>query len=158
MVNGVLTEVTQSSTVPDPFFGQGNIIFNILRECYFMVIIIIVISALGNRPQGSKFIYMTCVFVFAFLMLVMLYVAVFTIYQTVPKTLAGWKNVGTLLQTSPAFRDIIISLGSTYILYFFSSFLYGEPFHMFTSFIQYLTLLPSYVNILMVSISISYRL
>ncbi|KAH8550047.1 glycosyltransferase family 2 protein [Umbelopsis sp. PMI_123] len=150
MVNGVLTQVTESTDVPDPFFGQGSIVFNVLREVYFMVIIMIVISALGNRPQGSKVIYMTCVFVFAFLMLVMLYVAIFTIYQTVPKTLAGWKNIGSLLKTSPAFRDIIISLGSTYILYFFSSFLYGEPYHMFTSFIQYLTLLPSYVNILMV--------
>jgi chitin synthase len=151
MVDGKLTQVTQATTVPDPFFGHGDIVFTFLRELYIMVIIIIVISALGNRPQGSKTIYWICVIVFALLMLVMLYVAGFTIWQTVPKTVAGWKNAINLFQSSPAFRDIIISLGSTYVLYFFSSFLYGQPWHMFTSFIQYLALLPSYVNILMVS-------
>lgn len=151
MVNGVLTQMTQATTVPDPFYGQGTIVFTFLRELYIMVIIIIVISALGNRPQGSKMIYWACVVIFALLMLVMLYVAGFTIWQTVPKSVSEWKNAATLFETSPAFRDIIISLGSTYVLYFFSSFLYGEPWHMFTSFLQYLALLPSYVNILMVS-------
>ncbi|KAJ2960881.1 hypothetical protein NQZ79_g3856 [Umbelopsis isabellina] len=150
MVNGVLTQETQQTTVPDPFYGHGDIAFTFLRELYIMVIIVIVISALGNRPQGSKMIYWLCVIVFALLMLVMLYVAGFTIWQTVPKSVSAWKSAYHLFQTSPAFRDIIISLGSTYFLYFFSSFLYGEPWHMFTSFIQYLALLPSYVNILMV--------
>jgi chitin synthase len=151
MVNGVLTQETQQTTVPDPFYGHGDIAFTFLRELYIMVIIVIVISALGNRPQGSKMIYWLCVIVFALLMLVMLYVAGFTIWQTVPKSVSAWKSAYHLFQTSPAFRDIIISLGSTYFLYIFSSFLYGEPWHMFTSFIQYLALLPSYVNILMVS-------
>jgi chitin synthase len=150
MVNGVLTEVTQETSVPDPFYGYGSIAFTFLRELYIMVIVIIVISALGNRPQGSKTIYWICVVIFCILMLVMLYVAGFTIWQTVPKSVSEWENAYNLFQTSPAFRDIIISLGSTYVLYFFSSFLYGEPWHMFTSFIQYLLLLPSYVNILMV--------
>lgn len=115
-----------------------------------MVIVIIIISALGNRPQGSKALYYLCVVLFGLLMIVMLYVSGFSIYQTVPKTLAGWESSVTLFQTSPAFRDILISLASTYVLYFFSSFAYGEPWHMFTSFGQYMLLLPSYVNILMV--------
>jgi len=32
---------------------------------------------------------------------------------------------------------------ATYGLYFFGSFLHFEPYHMFTSFIQYMFLLPS---------------
>ncbi|KAJ2863680.1 hypothetical protein FB639_005264, partial [Coemansia asiatica] len=48
------------------------------------------------------------------------------------------------------FRDIVISMAATYGLYFFSSFLYFEPWHMFTSFIQYTLWLPSSINILMV--------
>lgn len=150
MYQGQLVQVTEATSVPDPFYGQGEAIFTTLRECYIMVIVVIIISALGNRPQGSKALYYLCVVLFAILMMVMLYVAGFTVYQTVPKTFAGWKSAVTLFETSPAFRDIIISLGSTYVLYFFSSFIYGEPFHMFTSFAQYMLLLPSYVNILMV--------
>lgn len=39
---------------------------------------------------------------------------------------------------------------ATYGLYFLSSLLYLEPWHMLHSFVQYLFLLPSYVNILLI--------
>lgn len=54
-----------------------------------------------------------------------------------------------LLKTTPALQQIVVALGATYGLYFISSFMHYEPWHMFTSFIQYMFLLPSYVNILM---------
>jgi len=43
---------------------------------------------------------------------------------------------------------LIIALASTYGLYFVASFLYLDPWHMFTSFIQYILLQSSYINIL----------
>lgn len=43
-----------------------------------------------------------------------------------------------------------MSLMATYGLYLVSSLMYLEPWHMLTSFIQYLFLLPSYVNILLI--------
>ena len=46
------------------------------------------------------------------------------------------------------FTNMIVSLASTLGLYFLMSFLYLDPWHMFTSFLQYMFLLPSYVNIL----------
>lgn len=46
------------------------------------------------------------------------------------------------------FFTLIVSLASTYILYFVVSFLFFDPWHMFTSFIQYLLLTPTYINIL----------
>jgi len=46
------------------------------------------------------------------------------------------------------FYTLIISLASTYVLWFVVSFLFFDPWHMFTSFIQYLLLTPTYVNIL----------
>jgi len=45
---------------------------------------------------------------------------------------------------------MFLSLLATYGLYFISSFMYLQPGHMFNSFIQYLLLLPSFTNILMV--------
>jgi chitin synthase len=46
------------------------------------------------------------------------------------------------------FYTLIISLASTYLLWFIVSFLFFDPWHMFTSFIQYLFLTPTYINIL----------
>ena len=49
----------------------------------------------------------------------------------------------SLIKTNAAFRDIVISLAATYGLYFIGSFMHFEPWHMFTSFLQYMFLLPS---------------
>jgi chitin synthase len=46
------------------------------------------------------------------------------------------------------FYTLIISLASTYLLWFIVSFLFFDPWHMFTSFLQYLLLTPTYINIL----------
>ena len=45
---------------------------------------------------------------------------------------------------------ILIALAATFGLYFVASFLYLDPWHMFTSFPQYLLLMSSYINVLMV--------
>jgi chitin synthase len=52
-----------------------------------------------------------------------------------------------LVINNPTFRDLIVSLLSTYALYFLMSFLFFEPWHMFTSFLQYLLISPSYINV-----------
>src|SRR5437660_1094611 len=49
----------------------------------------------------------------------------------------------SLIQTNKTFREIVISLAATYGLYLFGSIIHLEPWHMFTSFIQYMFLLPS---------------
>jgi chitin synthase len=67
--------------------------------------------------------------------------------QSELKSANGNLSVGAIL-SNELFRDLIISLCSTYILYFVASFMFLEPWHMFTSFIQYLLLSPSYINVL----------
>jgi len=54
-----------------------------------------------------------------------------------------------LIKENQTFQQIVIAFLATYGLYFISSFIHLEPWHMFTSFAQYMFLLPSYVNILM---------
>ncbi|CAG8464476.1 607_t:CDS:2 [Racocetra persica] len=49
---------------------------------------------------------------------------------------------------NPTFRDIVISVASTYILYLFSSFIHCELWHMFSYLVQYVLLVPFYINIL----------
>lgn len=48
------------------------------------------------------------------------------------------------------FTNLIVSTGSTMGLYFLMSFLYLDPWHMFTSSAQYFALLPSYICTLQV--------
>ncbi|TPX37514.1 chitin synthase [Synchytrium microbalum] len=146
--------------VTDPAPGQpapfgtnhliGQWIFLILRYLYIGAIILIFISSLGNRPQGSKLVYQFSFFLFAVIMAFMLYMSAFTIYLTVPKTEAEWANIGNILLAQPSFRDLVLSVAMTYGVYFCSSFIFFEPWHMFTSFLPYLFLLPSYINVLMV--------
>lgn len=51
------------------------------------------------------------------------------------------------LFTSPA-GTVIVALAATFGLYFIASFMYLDPWHMFSSFPQYLLIMSSYVNIL----------
>jgi chitin synthase len=46
------------------------------------------------------------------------------------------------------FSTLILSMMSTYVLWFVVSFLFFDPWHMFTSFLQYLLMTPTYINIL----------
>jgi chitin synthase len=52
------------------------------------------------------------------------------------------------LYNNKIFFAVIVSLAATYLLYFIVSFLFLDPWHMFTSFVQYLLLTPTYINIL----------
>jgi len=61
---------------------------------------------------------------------------------------ADGKITGGEIFSNRVFRDLIVSMGSTYIIYFLTSFLYLEPYHMFTSILQYLFLSPAYINVL----------
>ena len=46
------------------------------------------------------------------------------------------------------FVNVVVALLSTYGLYIVASFLFFEPYHMFHSSVQYLLLVPFYVNVL----------
>jgi len=146
-----------------PFFTSNKMVYDIFievtRQLYIMSIIITFICALGNRPQGSKFTYTAIVVLFSVLMMLMLYLAGYSVVEQVAavkdrlRDKQGVYKVSKLsaeLTANPAFRDVVISLASTYGMYFLSSLLHGDPWHMITSFMQYLLMLPAFVNILMV--------
>ncbi|KAJ7750345.1 chitin synthase [Mycena metata] len=130
--------------------GAGKEVFEIFLKLYIALLFIVTVSSLGNRPQGSKFIYWAAVLLFGLCNAITLWCAGYTVYLSVKAvTLDEWKHIGNLIETNSTFRDIVISFMATYGLYFISSFMHFEPWHMFTSFIQYMFFLPSYVNILM---------
>ena len=85
---------------------------------------------------------------FALLMIAMLYVSGYDIYTVILVAQGRGESWGQAFLNYQPFRLIVISLLSTYGIYFLASLIYFEPWHMFTSFSQYTMLLPSYVNIL----------
>ncbi|KIJ66341.1 glycosyltransferase family 2 protein [Hydnomerulius pinastri MD-312] len=129
--------------------GAGQDVFEVFLKLYIALLFVVTVCSLGNRPQGSKWTYALAMVLFGFCNIITLWCAGYTVYLAVPHTVAGWKDFPNLVATNQAFREIVISLAATYGLYLFSSIMHLEPWHMFTSFIQYMFLLPSYVNILM---------
>ncbi|KAI8071512.1 glycosyltransferase family 2 protein [Gongronella butleri] len=150
--------VTKSLSSPDvdPFGdGWGGRIFQMLKYMYIFLFIVSFICSMGNRPQGSKWMFIFSVLAYAVIMVYTVFAGLWLSYKSVMDamgatqwTVANWtSNLGVLMQ-QPGFRSVLISMTSTYGLYIVSSLLYLDPWHMVTSFIQYLLLLPTYVNIL----------
>ncbi len=142
-----LMQSATASDTSDPFGGYGDDVLSVCSSLYIATLGITVVCALGNKPAASRWWYMFVVVVFAALFCIEFYCAGYTIWLAVPKTVAGWQDVDALMSNS-VFVDIVISLGATYGLYLVGSILYLEPWHMLTSFIQYMLFLPAFANVL----------
>ncbi|KAI8902971.1 chitin synthase-domain-containing protein [Globomyces pollinis-pini] len=145
-----LNTVTESSP-DDPFKPHGVLVFNVLRGAYTFSIITMFITALGNRPQGSKWLYRLISFIFAVIMGLMLFMGAwsikiqFNLYWASPDRFKASSLINYLLN-NPAFRDLFVSVASTYGLYLIASLMHLDPWHCFTSMIQYLLILPTFTN------------
>lgn len=139
-----------------PFGKEATPIINtIIKYVYLGFLLLQFILALGNRPKGSKFSYLASFVVFG---LIQLYIVVDSIYLVVrafsggaPMDFTTDEGLGAFLKSffgSSGAGIIIIALAATFGLYFVASFMYADPWHMFTSFPQYLVLQSSYINIL----------
>ncbi|KAI9193556.1 chitin synthase-domain-containing protein [Polychytrium aggregatum] len=122
------------------------------QQLYLFALLLCFLAALGNRPQGTRIVYFMCFFLFGVIMLISLIVSGYAMYRSFPQTPEEWGGSSALivLFSRPVFRDLLVSISATYGAYFISSFIYLDPWHMFTSFLQYMVLLPSFTNILMV--------
>jgi len=125
-------------------------IFNIILEyVYVGLLIMCFLLSLGNRPQGSKWGYTFAFIGFALITIYMTFAALFLAVKGIQNIAVSSDGLtlGTFFSNT-LFRNIIISLVATLGLYVFASLLHFEPWHMITSFIQYLLMAPSYINVL----------
>lgn len=131
-------------------FGPGKVLGEVFLWLYIACIVSCFILSFGNRPKGSQRFYVGVVVFFAILMLYLLFAAVYISVKSITYTLCenDYKLTASLIFGNSLFRDLVVSLLSTYALYFVSSFLFLQPWHMFTCFFQYLLLSPSYINVL----------
>lgn len=142
-----------SDPTADAFGGQGEAIQEVLSNIFIALIVVTLVLSLGNRPAGSVWVYTTVIILFSCIMGVSLYCTGWSVYRSIDAAglldAAGWTaaNAQKLLHTA-AFRDIVISLLATYVLYLVTSLIHLDPWHMLTSFVQYLLLMPMFVIII----------
>lgn len=130
-------------------FAPGKILGVVLSWIYGACLLIVFIMSFGNRPQGTKWLYNIIVIFFAAMMGYMIFATVFIAVKSIQYAIcANTHFTFKLLFTNSTFRDLIISLCATYVLYFVSSVLFLDPWHVFTSMFQYVLLSPTYVNVM----------
>ncbi|KAI0553569.1 glycosyltransferase family 2 protein [Xylaria curta] len=128
----------------DPFGHNAAFwIFTILRYILILLTSIQFILSLGNRPQGAKKLYFASICTYSVIMIYTVFATIWIIVHTIRAD--GGIKVG-----SGAFTNLILSIASTVGLYFVMSFLYLDPWHLFTSSAQYFALLPGYICTLQV--------
>ncbi|KAG8859628.1 Chitin synthase, class 2 [Serendipita sp. 411] len=148
----LLPDTNQSS----PFFmfgtatvtGYVNLAF---KWIYLATLALQFVLALGNRPKGERFMYVASLWIFAFL-------AVYLFACSIVLTVKAFSTINFSNANSPQARlDVLLSgtngtllaaLTATFGIYLLSSLLYRDPWHMFTSLPAYLSLAPSFTNVL----------
>lgn len=97
---------------------------------------------------SAKNLYLSGIIVYAIIMFYTVFCALFLVV----KELLARAGIGSddMEVGDGLMMNIVISMLSTVGLYFYTSFLYLDPWHMFTSSIQYFLLMPSYICILQV--------
>jgi len=144
--------VVLTNSLEDKSLGLSSAIqyFNIVLDyVYLGLLIMCFLLSLGNRPQGSKWAFTFAMIGFALITVYMTVAAIFLVVKTIQKLQqeTGGLTLNDLF-TNAIFRDIVISLVSTYGLYVIASLIHFEPWHMITSFLQYLLMAPSYIAVL----------
>jgi chitin synthase len=134
-------------------FGSATATFNaVLQFIYLCTVVLVFIVALGNRPRGEVYTYIFAFVFFAFMQFYFILNVVYlliVLFRSESKDGTGpsydyvktfYSSVGTL--------TIKVSCASIFGTYYAISFLFLDPWHMFTSYPQYLFIASSYTNIL----------
>jgi len=134
----------------DPFGHHvGLYIFTILRYTCTLLIATQFILSLGNRPQGAKKLYLASMIIYGIIMIYTTFACIYIVVSQLVKR-NDPDDPSALYLGNNVFTNLIVSMASTIGLYFLMSFLYLDPWHMFTSAAQYFLLLPSYICTLQV--------
>ncbi|KAG9017499.1 hypothetical protein FRB90_001092 [Tulasnella sp. 427] len=129
----ILTSAIEDPVFKIPFIRYFNYIFHF---CYAATLASVFVLAMGNKPKASQWKYKVVTIFFSLL-------TVYMVGCAIVCTVRAAQNLQDQL-----FVRMIVSIAATYGIYFASSFMALDPWHMFTSFIPYIILSPMYLNIL----------
>lgn len=116
----------------------------ILTYIYLAVLLFCFLLSLGNRPAGNKWAYTGAMVIFAILTAYMTAAAIALAILSIIKLKQEHKSLGS----SMVFIDVVVSFASTYGIWLLASILWLDPFHMFTSLVQYVLMAPSMINVI----------
>ncbi|TCD70328.1 hypothetical protein EIP91_003957 [Steccherinum ochraceum] len=135
--NFYLFFVILTSSLEDDSFGVSAIRYlnAVLQYCMGALVVACLLFSMGNKPQTARWRFKIAAALLALLMAYMLFCAVMC-------AVAASKQGGYV------YNIMMFSIIATYGVYFFSSILAFDPWHMITSFIPYLLLSPAYIIIL----------
>jgi chitin synthase len=141
--------LTKSLGDPTLLGKVGQVLAVVFEWAYLATLMTCFVLALGNRPDGSlaKKLYLAMVYFWVLIMAYLMFASVFITVKSVQAQVKTGFHVTDLFKNS-VFSTLIVSMASTYLLWFVVAFLFFDPWHMFTSFIQYLLMTPTYINIL----------
>lgn len=147
LVFRILTRNLGSSEVG---FTLGKYLSAAFLWVYVGCVICTFVLAFGNTPRGTRKFYFSITVIYAILMVYLTFAAVYLAVNTVKLVLKSSNGhfTASMLLTNEKFRDLVVSMLSTYLLYAMGAIIHGEPSFMVTSFAQYLLLSPSYINVL----------
>ncbi|KAJ7179148.1 glycosyltransferase family 2 protein [Mycena filopes] len=136
-------------------FGTATIthwVNNGFKWIYLSFLALQFVLALGNRPKGERAAYTITLWVYALLAIYLLVCSFWLTgkaFANIPNELAN-KTTSQVIATffKPPVGALIAAMVSTFGIYFIASFLYRDPWHLFTSFFPYLCLAPSFTNVL----------
>ncbi|KAF5340785.1 hypothetical protein D9611_007290 [Ephemerocybe angulata] len=139
-----------SQAMEDKEFGlKGINYFNIvINYIYVGLLVMCFILSLGNRPQGAKWFYTGAMIGFALITVYMTFSAFFLAVKGIQNIAKAEKLTFASIFTNSIFRNIVLSLLATLGLYILASIIFFEPWHMITSFLQYILMAPSYIAVL----------
>lgn len=109
------------------------------------------VLALGNRPKGEQTTYVICLMIFGALSYYLFGCALLLTIRAFGSL--TFKDSPTIIEKFKVMISgtngvLLAALVSTYGIYFLASVLYMDPWHMLTSFPQYMALAPSFTNVL----------
>ncbi|CAE6439438.1 unnamed protein product [Rhizoctonia solani] len=135
-------------------FGTKAVTFYINQAfewIYLAFLALQFVLALGNRPKGERLTYFITLCVFAFLGAYLILCSIWlTVLAFKDITFTSGSSTGQKVEQLLTGTNgvLMAALVATFGIYFISSFLYRDPWHMFSSFPQYMLLAPSFTNVL----------
>lgn len=145
---------TQASGFP---FGKATPVFNaILQIVYICTIMLQFILALGTRPRAARWSYFMSFAIFGIVQAYFLMNIIYLFKRVgdvqFRQSNQGAKNFEYMSLYYSDIGDITVIVGgvASFGVYIAAGFLHLDPWHLFTSYAQYLFVVSSYTNILSV--------
>lgn len=140
-------KILTTSLGDTPMGTVGDILAVVFEWFYGICLMSCFVLSMGNRPAGSGKLYTAMVVFWCIIMIYLTFAAVYITVIAVQQEVADGFNISDLFKNK-IFYSLIVSMLSTYGLWLIASLMMFDPWHMITSFIQYLLLTPTYVNVL----------